>query len=209
MGCSWRPGAFVVSCTLLALTSGCGFHAAPDGGDVPDLGPLVCRGERYDVDGRDDTGCEAEDLPLQDSPTVAVAINLPDLVDSTRGNPRNYAGHIYGDSRLHDGDLQERPNGRDDWFAVTAVGPGDPHQKMGACLSISSFPRDNQFQVCITEAGQSSFGTNQCAVVTGDAGGSVCVRPASQPDFGGPFYVRVRKLAGTNALLDYALYLSH
>jgi len=35
------------------------------------------------------------------------------------------------------------------------------------------------------------------------------VRPASQPDSGGPFYVRVRKLNGSNVHLSYALYVSH
>ncbi len=197
---------------MAAMACGCGF--VPDGGGDDgdsagaDLGPLVCRGERYDVDGRDDTGCEAEDLPLQDTPESALAFTLPDVVDKARDNPLNYAGYIFGDARTHDGEPAARPHGRPDWYRVTAEGIGDPQQKMGACLSVVSLPDDNQWEVCISEAGKTVFGTNQCLLVAG-GGGSVCVRPASQPDVGGPFYVRVRKLAGSNTLSSYALYLSH
>ena len=197
-------GALAVSAAMINA-AGCGF--VPEGGGK-DLGPLVCSGERYDVDGREDTGCEAEDLPVQDTPETALAITLPDVIDAARGNPLNYAGRIYGDARAHDAEPHDRRQGRADWFRVTAEGLGAPQQKMGACLSVANFPEDNQWEVCITEAGQTVFGTNQCLLVAG-SGGSVCVRPASQPDFGGPFYVRVRKVAGTNAHLSYALYLSH
>jgi hypothetical protein len=171
---------------------------------------VVCLGEYYDLNGKLDDGCEALDAPAQDAPETAVAITLPDVIDDPQQqtNPHNVIGYIYDDTRQHDTPPTQRPLGRDDWWAVTAVGAGDPGTGMVACLGITNFPVDDVFQVCISDINQVTFASGSCAGVQG-GGPSTCVLPPARSDAGGPYYVRVRKLSGSNTALGYALYLKH
>lgn len=174
---------------------------------------ITCRGEFYDVDGEPPmkpTGCELIDEPVQDTAQTAVALVLPDIADDPKlmSNPRNVDGKLYCDNRLHDAVPVHRPNGRDDWYAVTANGAGNANVGMKACLGIVSHPADNLFEVCISAANVAVFDPNSCLTVAG-AKSPVCVTPPGQPDAGGPYYVRVRKLQGTPTINSYALFLQH
>ena len=168
------------------------------------------KGEYYDENGATDDGCEALDLPVQDDSTSAVAITLPDVAQDpmAKSNPDNVLGYIYGDNRVHDMAPSMRPLGRDDWYAVTAIGMGTPNVTMKACLGIADFPQDNVFQVCISDIGQTNFDPNSCKAAIG-GGPSVCVQPPTLTDAGGPYYVRVHKMSGTNTRFGYALFLQH
>jgi hypothetical protein len=170
---------------------------------------VVCRGEHYDVDGNLENGCEAKEEPLQDSPTTAVAITLPNVPNdpAMMSNPRNVVAPLYQDTRAHEDAPMARPLGREDWYAVTAVGVGSPSATMGACLSAVNFPTDNELEVCITGDGGTSFDPGSCATVAG-GGGSSCVRPPGTPD-SGLFLVRVRKTKGSATRNGYALFLNH
>jgi hypothetical protein len=169
---------------------------------------LTCRAEYYDLDGKIDDGCEAEDAVVQDSATNAVGITLPDANDSTfKTNPLNVLGYVYGDGRPHEDAPTSRPLGREDWYKVTAVGAGVPSTGMGACLGISDFPTDDTFEVCITDLGGSTFPSANCKAVKGGAQSS-CVAPSGGSD-AGDYYVRVRKTDGSNTPNGYALFLQH
>jgi hypothetical protein len=168
---------------------------------------MMCLGEFYDVDGKDDTGCEAEDAPVHDSEATALAIKLPDGNDTTyKSNPLNVADHIYNDDRAHDGSPALRPLGREDWWKVTTVGVGAPGD-MAACLGITNFPADDVFEVCISEPASTQFLTSSCKQVKGGAP-STCVSPANGTATG-PYLVRVKKISGANTLNAYALFLLH
>ncbi len=170
---------------------------------------IVCRGEAYDVDGQLANGCEAIDQPIQDSSLAAVAITLPNVANDPAmlTNPRNLAAQIYGDARVHESAPAQRVLGRDDWYKVTAVGAGDAASGMTACLGITNFPADDQFQLCISDSGQAVFGAAGCKLVAGGAA-SVCVPPPALTD-AGTYYVRVHKMAGSNTANQYALFLQH
>lgn len=174
---------------------------------------LICRGEAYDVDGKLDNGCEAVDLPIQDSLATAVAVTLPNVVnDATlKSNPMNMTAAVHHDDRFHDDEGGTRPFGREDWYRVTAVGAGNPANTMTACLSAVSFPADNELEVCITANGATSFSSAVCKTLlvgTDGGGGSQCVSPAGNPDTG-TFLVRVRKTKGSPTPNQYALFLNH
>ncbi|MBS2014132.1 MAG: hypothetical protein JST00_14675 [Deltaproteobacteria bacterium] len=174
---------------------------------------LICHGEFYDVDGKLENGCEAEDSPVQDSAATAVAITLPDVVnDATmKSNPYNVTAAAYHDGRYHDDEGGTRSVAREDWFRVTAVGAGNPANTMTACLSAVSFPTDNELEVCITANGATNFTGAVCKtlVVTPDGGGgSQCVNPPGNPN-NGTFLVRVRKTKGAPTANKYALFLNH
>jgi hypothetical protein len=170
---------------------------------------ILCHGEYYDLDGDPTNGCEALDAVIQDTPATAVPITLPDVVDPTyKTNPRNLVEQIYSDMRKHDAPPVLRPLGRDDYWAVTAVGVGDPNSGMAACLGITNYPADNQYQVCISDIGSTTFSPAGCGVAMGGQS-SQCVTPPAMTDAGGPYYVRVHKVAGTNTPLEYALFLTH
>jgi hypothetical protein len=167
---------------------------------------IQCKGEFYDLDGKDTNGCEAEDPIVQDTPATAVAV----MLISGPTNPKTIVGTIFGDTRLHDAPPTARPLGREDWRAVstTGVGKSGTTSAMSACLGISNFPTDNTFEVCVSKATITTFDTAECKTVIGGAA-SVCVGPATGANLTGPFYVRVKKIAGTNVALGYALYLEH
>ena len=171
---------------------------------------IACKGEYYDVNGSVDDGCEAIDPIIQDSAMNALAVTLPDVMQDPmeKSNPMNILGKLYGDIRLHDAPPTMRPLGREDWYAVTAIGAGTLNVTMNACLGITSFPQDNMFEVCLSDIGQTTFNANSCKIAVG-MGNSVCVFPPAKTDAGSPYYVRVRKLSGTNTSAGYALYLQH
>jgi hypothetical protein len=168
---------------------------------------MSCLGEFYDVDGKDETGCEAEDQPVHDAEATATLITLPDGNDTTyKSNPLNLSDHVYGDERPHDAPPATRPLGREDWWKVTTVGAGAPGD-MGACLGISNFPADDVFEVCISEPASTQFLTSSCKQVKGGAP-STCVNPANGTATG-PYLVRVRKIEGASTANAYALFLLH
>jgi hypothetical protein len=165
---------------------------------------IECTGEHYDLDGQVANGCEAEDLPIQDSPTTAVAVMLPDAT------AKNITAPMYGDKRQHDSDQAARQFGREDWYVVTASG-ANAGGGMTACLSAVNFPADNELEVCITQNGSTTIDAAGCKTysVAADAG-SACVNPDNMSTIEtGTFYVRVRRTAGTSNANQYALYLRH
>jgi hypothetical protein len=180
---------------------------------APDLGAaracdIVCQGEYYDEDGLLANGCEASDAPVRDSARTAVKIVLPDSTQPNQ-NPKNLVYQLLSDGRVHAEPPLRRPLGRDNWFAVTVDGLGFG-LGMQACLSIVSLPVDNRFEVCLSDIGLTTFDDASCGTVSGGQGqGSVCVLPPSMSNAGSPYYVRVRRLAGSPTLNGYALYLKH
>src|SRR5262249_12876468 len=116
---------------------------------------LICRGEWYDLDGDAANGCESAESVVQDSAPTALDVRLGDVVNdpSLLVNPRNLAGFIYSDRRMHETPPYARPTGRDDWYLVDAIGTGDPSIGMTACLGITSFPMETWFEICIADAG--------------------------------------------------------
>jgi hypothetical protein len=168
---------------------------------------ITCLGEYYDLNGDASDGCEAQDLPVQDTAQAAKPISLPDANDPTfKTNPLNVVGYVYGDGRPHDAAPTSRPFGREDWYHVTAVGNGTGNG-MGACLGITNFPPDDTFEVCISDNNGSTFPAAGCKTVKGGAT-SVCVTPTGTPN-AGVYYVRVRKTDGSNTANGYALFLQH
>jgi hypothetical protein len=122
----------------------------------------------------------------------------------------NVVGIVFGDTRVHDAPPTARPLGREDWYAITTVGVGKTGSSsaMSACLGVTNFPTDNSFELCTSKSGVTSFATDECVKVLG-GGASACIHPDTGANLTGPFYVRVRKLEGTNVALGYALYLEH
>ena len=172
---------------------------------------IECLGEYYDLDGDASNGCEAQDLPVQDLDLTAVVLMLPDVDNGTGStpcdgatNPCTQTGQIYSDMRHHVNAPTMRPLGREDWYKVVAVGTGGPNQ-VAACLGITNYPADNQYQICIGNDGD--FNPNTCMTATG-GGASTCVSPPTAAD-SGTFYVKLSKLAGTNTANQYALYVRH
>ena len=173
---------------------------------------ITCLGEWYDLDGNLMNGCEAEDQPVQDAAIDAFAITLPNVNNGGTGstpcdnstNPCTRAGQIYSDMRKHDSAPTTRPLGREDWFKIVAVGTGSPSQ-VGACLGITNFPADNMYEICIGNDGSTT--PNVCKTAQG-GGTSQCVAPMTAADQG-TFYVKLRKVAGSNTSNRYALYLTH
>ncbi len=170
---------------------------------------IVCRGLFYDVNGQIIDGCEAEDTPLQDSVANALAITLPDIVNDPMmlTNPRNVVASLYSDGRNHETAPTQRPTGTDDYYLITAVGAGDTTKSMTACLGITNFPTDNNFEVCLSNKGVSTFAAGGCTNVPG-GGASKCVVSPTPSDTG-TYYVRVKKLAGAHTANKYALFLQH
>ena len=170
-----------------------------------------CKGEFYDLDGDASNGCEAEDQPIQDATITAVKITLPDVNNGGTGsmpcnnttNPCTKTAQVYSDTRTHENAPTSRPLGREDWFEVTATGNGGPNN-VGACLNIGNYPTNNQYEVCISNNGSTSPTT--CMTAQG-GGASACVSPPATS--AGVFFVRVKKIAGTNTVNGYALYLVH
>jgi hypothetical protein len=162
---------------------------------------ITCKGEAYDLDGQPANGCEAEDLPVQDTEATAVATALT-------GANLNVTAQIYGDGRPHDAAPTSRPLGREDWFKVTATGGTSA---MTACLSISNFPADNTYEVCISGDAQNTFPSGSCKAVTpaSQTGAERCVSPPAPAPSSGVFLVRIRKSNGSNTPNKYALYLAH
>jgi hypothetical protein len=168
---------------------------------------IVCRDEYYDLDGQLANGCEALDEPIQDTTITAVAITLGNVPNTIGNNPQNLTGQVHSDQRTHEKAPTTRPLGREDWWKVTAVGAGDSASGMTACLGITNYPADARYEVCISDSNQATFATQGCQTASG-GGASVCVTPPAATD-AGLYYVRVRKLAGTNTPNLFALYLKH
>lgn len=162
---------------------------------------LTCRAEFYDLDGKPENGCEAEDAIVQDTTASARPIAL----DATT-RTANIAGKAYGDARPHEGVPLTRPNGREDWYHVTVTEADAGAGAFGACLGITNFPSDDVFEVCTTDANASSF-TNCDSLVKGGAA-SKCVKPTGNTDVG-EYYVRVKKLSGSSTPNQYALFVQH
>jgi hypothetical protein len=170
---------------------------------------LTCLKEFYDLNGKEEDGCEAEDPIVQDTAGSAVAVTLPDTNDPLlKTNPQNIVGLAYGDSRLHQTQPTSRPYGRADWYHVTAEGAGTPNH-MTACLGITNFPNDDTFEICLSDSGADggaqTFPASSCKQVHGGTT-SECVGLATDA---GVYYVRVKKLSGSNTVNGYALYLEH
>jgi hypothetical protein len=170
---------------------------------------IICKGEYYDVNGKADDGCESQDLPLQDTSITAVVIPLPDAVEPPDGgfttNPRNIIDKVYGDARTHDTAPMLRPNGREDWYRIDVTGTGSSSFGVGACLGITNFPTDNVFELCLRQT-TATFGGSDCVTVMGMQP-SACMQLTT--DGTGSYYARVRKTAGTNTTLKYALFIKH
>ncbi len=186
------------TCSLPTAFGACGF---------------ICLGNFYDLDGKADNGCEAEDSPRQDSTATAVMVTLPDgpLAPSPGPglNPTNVLQQIYGDAAQHATDPFMRPNGLDDWYQLAVTGTGASDRGVGACLGITNFPADNTFEVCLSAKGATTFVPAGCMQVTGGAS-SVCVQQSNSTDGTGTYYVRVRRVSGaTYTANQYALYLNH
>lgn len=167
---------------------------------------IVCKGESYDQDGQLANGCEALDEPIQDTSITAVTVTLGNVPNTLGNNPQNLTGKVYADQRTHAQAPTARPLGREDWWKVTAVGAGDTASGMTACLGITNYPTDARYEVCISDNNMATFGTG-CQTAIG-GGASVCVTPPAATD-AGLYYVRVRKVAGTNTPNLFALYLKH
>ncbi len=168
-----------------------------------------CKGEFYDVDGKTTNGCEAEDLPIQDTTLTAVAVALPNAFNTdlgVTGNPSNIVSQVYGDNRVHTAAPTARPNGREDWYQLTVTGGGSANNGVTACLGITNFPADNMFEVCLSAS--AIFQNADCLPVMG-AAPSVCKALAQAADESGTYYARVRRLSGTWSALQYALFLEH
>lgn len=182
------------------------------GADTTGSCDILCRGELYDLDGKVDDGCEAEDPIVQDSLTTAVAITLPDVASDpmSKSNPLNVVAPLYGDARTHESAPTKRPLGREDWYKVTAVGTGTTDGTgMVACLSAVNFPSDDELEVCITQNGMTTFDACKALVVAA-GGGSQCVSPGNVMNVdSGVFYVRVRRTKGSSNANGYALFLRH
>ncbi len=162
---------------------------------------VTCRGEFYDLDGKADNGCEAGDLVVQDSAASAKPVTLDGTTRSA-----NELGYVYSDDRAHENVPLKRPAGREDWYVVTVTVPeGGAAGSFGACLGITNFPNDDVFEVCTTDANATTF--SHCAPVAG-GGASTCVKPAANAD-AGVYFVRVKKVSGSNTANGYALFLQH
>jgi hypothetical protein len=172
---------------------------------------ITCRGEFYDLDGDATNGCEAEDQPPQDMVVTAVMIALPNVNNGSGStacdgatNPCTHAAQIYSDTRLHENAPTMRGLGREDWYQLVATGAGGSGQ-VGACLGITNFPADDRFEICIGDNGSTNPTT--CATAIGSTP-STCVAPPTAAD-SGTFYIRLRKLSGSNTANKYALYVQH
>jgi hypothetical protein len=180
---------------------------------------IICRGESYDLDGKLANGCEAQDLPIQDSETTAVPITLPathgpatgDL--GGNGNPSNRLGQIYGDARMHESAPMLRPNGREDWWKLNVQGNGDSSKGVTACLGISNFPNDNVYEVCLSSQNAVVFANADCKQVMGMvgdmAGTSQCVSHPMSSSEAGTYYVKIRRVMGSNTRNQYALFIEN
>jgi hypothetical protein len=161
---------------------------------------IICTGEFYDVNGDITDGCEGLDPIVHDSPDAAVPESAT-TAGVTLAAPLWYA---YGDARQHDVAPTSRPNGRQDWYAVT----NPDAASITACLTISNFPTDDVFQVCITNNGNKNLDPTTCKTVTSvSTGTAACVSPSQPTPKNGTYYVLVQKMSGTNTLDGYALFV--
>jgi hypothetical protein len=170
---------------------------------------VLCLGESYDVDGNLADGCEASGSAAHDTFATGTAITLENVVNVLGKNPVNWHEAILGDGRRHDAAPTLRPNGRDQLFAVTAKGSGDPAASLTACLGIPDLPTNNSYEMCMSDATVTEFDAASCKTIVGMAPHSVCVSPPHGESGDGPYYVRVRKLGGTNSTLGYWLWMNH
>jgi hypothetical protein len=174
----------------------------------------LCKGEFYELDGMSSNGCEAEDLPIQDTTTTAVVVNLPNAYNAdlgVTGNPSNVTSQIYGDDLQHEMAPTMRTNGREDWFKLMVTGGGSSNRGVTACLGITSFPADDVFEVCLSAKGAVSFLPAGCksAVTAASSSTDRCVQQAMAADETGVYYARVRRVSGTWTANEYALFLEH
>lgn len=198
LGTGDHCGACATSCGVTDAQSLFGCTDATSAGTCT----LTCRAESYDVDGKLDNGCEANDPVVQDTAATAVAKALDDTLKLV-----NLAGIVYGDARPHEVNPIARPLGREDWYRVAVTGIGN-NFGFQACLGISSFPADDVFEVCTTDANGSTYPPANCGQPKGGGGTSVCVKPAGGAN-AGVYFVRVRKLSGSSSPNQYALFMQH
>lgn len=159
-----------------------------------------CLPEYYDLNGLPADGCEAQDQ-RHDSPESALSLVLPDTEDPEHAsNPLNTSGVLYGD--------ETQPLGLPDWYAITTVGSGLPNRGIVACLSVVNFPPDNRVEACISGLEDPSLADEGCGVAVG-GGEAACVEPPGDPELPGLYYVRVRRLRGTQTPNRYWLWLRH
>ena len=167
---------------------------------------ITCRGELYDLDGKPENGCEAEDAIVQDTAASARPLVLDDAMRTASAQ-----GKAYSDTRPHEIVPFQRPTGREDWYHVTVTeadagaGVDAGTFAFSACLAIATFPTDDVFEVCTTDANASSF--SNCGQVKGGAA-PTCVKPAANGDVG-EYYVRVHKISGSNTPNQYTLTVQH
>ena len=128
----------------------------------------------------------------------------------TTENPLNVTGTIFGDARVHEIAPASRPQGREDWYKVSVIGQGDPMiATLNAGLSISALPPDNTFEVCVSAKDADTFTMAGCATVKGGPIQSARVASPSGTDGDGIYYVKIRKVEGTNTVNGYTLQLKH
>jgi len=173
---------------------------------------ITCTGEFYDLDGKTSTGCEAQDLPVQDTTTTAVVVTLGDAFSSDLGvtsNPVTVESQIYGDSRAHDSAPTSRPNGRPDWYKLLVMGNGDGKHTVGACLDIHGFPSDDIFELCISDKGTSTFSATYGCQTLNPTTAYNCVQLPVDSSEAGTYYVRVQRISGTWTAMHYSLWMAH
>ncbi len=162
---------------------------------------ITCTGEFYDLDALSQNGCEAEDPIVHDSADDPVA-QTATVAGITVPAPYWF---MYGDDRPHAVAPVARKLGREDWYAVN-----HPDGALKVCLSIIDFPPDDQFEACVSNAGNKNIpttGGNPCTTALGGVTSSNCVTPLDKGNQAGVYYVRVRKKSGSNTPNGYALFL--
>jgi hypothetical protein len=168
---------------------------------------LTCPDDAYDLDANEANGCEAHDA-RSDTPGTAVEVELAQGTASV-----TQEGQVYSDSRPHAAAPESRTNGLPDWYKLVAKGDGG--KTLSACLSITNFPADNLYEICIGKENQADFETQAptCKMVsptTDPKGNDRCVSPSgSAPPEQGTYYIRISKQSGANTPNKYGLYVQH
>ncbi|MGH7329600.1 MAG: hypothetical protein ACREJX_14740 [Polyangiaceae bacterium] len=171
---------------------------------------IICKGEWYDLNGDISDGCEAQDPIVHDSADAAV----PETATTGGATVPDPYWYVYGDARQHDSAPTSRTLGREDWYVVDHENSGgSTGGSLSICLGISNFPSDDKFEVCVTNVGNKSIpstasSVSPCATVTPTTvSPNNCAVTTMASTTHGLYYVRVRKLDGSNSANGYALYI--
>lgn len=171
---------------------------------------IICQGEHYDLNGDISDGCEGVDPIVHDNADAAV----PETASTGGLTVPDPYWYVYGDARQHDVAPTSRPLGREDWYVVDHENSGgSTGGSLSVCLSITNFPSDDKFEVCVTNTGNknipsTSSSTSPCATVTPTTmSPSNCAVTTMSSTAHGLYYVRVRKLDGSNTANGYALFI--